>query len=432
MHFTRFQCLTRFAMLLLAVGFTAAPAFAATTVEVGTCLTGFVQFLNIQSAVNQSPAGTVIDVCPGIYPEQVSINKNLTLTGVADPSSNQDAAIVISPAGGVVANANSLTSGQPIAAQILVISPATAVNLTNLTVDGAGNNLPDCSVNLIGIYYQNASGSVTTSALRNQALAPALSGCQDGLGVFAQSGGGGASTVTVKQTSVHNYDKNGITGNGSNTTLNAISNAVQGAGVVSPPGSAQNGIQIGFGAKGKATGNTVLDQVYGDITIASSVGILLYDAAESSNIKVSSNNVHNTQTGIGIYTDSSDPNQYGDGVTVQSNTMFETLNFDAIDVCTNNNTIQGNTIANSAESAIHLDALCSGGTNNTGNSNTVSGNIMLESACAGILDDTGTNTISGSIFVDIPLTILTGSCPASPGAKAGKRREKAARFQPFR
>jgi hypothetical protein len=432
MHFTSFRCPARFAMLLLAAGL-ATPAFSATTLEVGTCITGLTQFSTIQSAVNAAPAGAVIDVCPGSYPEQVSINKMLTLKGVADPSSNQDAAIIVSPAGGVVANAVSLSTGNPIAAQVLVISPATSVILSSLTVDGAGNDLPDCSVNLIGIYYQNASGSVTTSALRNQALAPALSGCQDGLGVFVQSGGAGTSTVTVQETSVHNYDKNGITGNELGTTLNAISNAVQGAGVVSPPGSAQNGIQIGFGAKGKATGNTVIDQVYGDITMASSVGVLLYDAAENSSIKVSSNNIHDTQTAVGIYTDSLDPTEYGDGVTVQSNTIFETLNFDAIDVCTNNNTIQGNTIANTTESGVHLDASCSGSGNNTGNGNSVSGNIMLESACAGILEDTGTgNTVGTNTFIDIPFTVVSGPCPNLPGAKSGKGTGRRTRFQPVR
>jgi|HubBroStandDraft_6_1064221.scaffolds.fasta_scaffold78301_2 hypothetical protein len=431
MRFSSFQSPARlaiFTMLMLSI-----PAFAATTVEVGTCISGLVQFPTIQNAVTQSPAGTIIEVCPGSYAEQVSINKNLTLKGVADPNSNQDAAIIVAPSGGVVANAASLSSGQPIAAQILVVSPATSVAISSLTVDGTGNNLGDCSINLIGVYFQNASGSVSTSVLRNQALAPSLSGCQDGLGAFVQSGGGGTSTVTIQTTSVHNYDKNGITGNESGTTLNAISDVVQGAGVVAPPGSAQNGIQLGFGATGKVTGNTVLDQIYGDITSAISVGILLYDAAENSSIKVSSNNVDNTQTAVGIYTDSSDPTEYGDGVTVQSNNIFETLNYDAIDVCTNGNTIKSNTIANSAESGVHLDASCSGGTNTTGNGNSVNGNIMLESGCAGVLEDSGTtNTVGTEVFIDIPSTILNGACPVAPGTRLGKGFVKGTRFKAFR
>ena len=302
MHFTRFQCLTRFAMLLLAVGFTAAPAFAATTVEVGTCLTGFVQFVNIQSAVNQSPCGPSSMSCPGIYPEQVSINKNLTLTGVADPSSNQDAAIVISPAGGVVANANSLTSGQPIAAQILVISPATAVRRA---YEPHGRWCGQQSSRL----QRQSDRDLLPKRLRfgdHISVAKTQGACTRPQRLPRRSGGvrterrrrrfdGDGETDFRPQLRQERHHRQWIL----DTTLNAISNAVQGAGVVSLPGSAQNGIQIGFGAKGKATGNTVLDQVYGDITIASSVGILLYDAAgKSSNIKVSSNNVHNTQTAL--------------------------------------------------------------------------------------------------------------------------------------
>ncbi|SRR5579872_45382 len=408
-----------FASLTMAVVLVASAASAANTVAVGTCMQNLVQFSTIQDAVNHSPSGTIIDVCPGSYPEQVTINKNLTLKGVADPNSNQDAAIIVVPSGGVTANAKSLTSNAPIAAQILVQSPATAVTISGMTIDGSGNNLTDCSVNLIGVYFQNASGTVVASALRNQALAPALSGCQDGLGVFAQSGSGGTSNVTVQQTSVHNYDKNGITGNESGTTLTATQNVVQGAGSANnPPGAAQNGIQIGFGATGTVTGNTVLDQVYGDITQAISIGVLLYDAASNSGIKVSSNNINNTQGGVGIYTDDSDSSEYGDGVKVQSNNIFETLNYDAIDVCTDGNTITNNTIANTAESAIHLDASCSGSGHTTGNSNTVSGNIMLESGCAGILEDSGTsNTVGQNTFVAIPFTVLMGTCPASGSVK---------------
>jgi len=406
---------------LLAIGLLvaalAAPAFSATTVEVGTCIPNLVHFDTIQDAVNAAgTSGTTIDVCPGNYPEQVVINKNLALKGVADPSSNQDAAVVISPADGVVANTTSLSSGQPIAAQILVTSPATAVSISNMTVDGSGNNLGDCTTNLIGVYFQNASGSVATSVLRNQALAPSLSGCQDGLGVFVQSGGGGASTVTVQESSVHDYDKNGITGNEAGTTLNVLNNAVQGFGVVNPPGAAQNGIQLGFGATGRISGNTVIDHVYGDITQAIATGILLFDTQENSGITVSSNNVHNSQGAVVMVTDT--PGSFGDGVSVQSNTIFEVVNFDAIDACTNNNTIKSNTIANSSQSAIHLDSSCSG----TGNGNTVNGNIMLESACAGILQDTGTSdSIGSNLFVDIPFTVLNGSCPGTPGRPGNKR-----------
>ena len=151
----------------------------------------------------------------------------------------------------------------------------------------------------MGILFQNGSGTVNHVAVRNQVLSASLSGCQSGEGIFVQTGFGEATSVTVENSSVHNYQKNGITGNDVNTYLVAENNDVQGAGVVAAPGAAQNGIQIAFGATGKITGNLVIDDVYGDPTIAASCGILLYDAAENSSIWVSSNTVGNTQIAVG-------------------------------------------------------------------------------------------------------------------------------------
>jgi len=433
MYSARFRSpLMAFAFVLLAVVLVVPTASAATTVEVGSCQTGLVQFTTIQAAVNQSPDNTTIDVCPGTYPEQVSITHPVTLKGVADPNSTADAAIIVPPPGGLVQNATSLSSGTPIAAQILVqnLTANHPVSLINLTVDGANNNISGCAPELIGIFYQNASGTVNTSAVRNEMLAPALNGCQSGLGIFVQSGNSLTSNVTVENSSIHTYQKNGITGDEVGTTLTVNNSFVQGLGVVNPPAAAQNGIQIGFGAIGSVHGNTVIDQVYGDPVTAASAGILLYDAQTNSGITVSSNNVGNTQIGIGLYTDDSDPTQYDDGVTVSSNRIYETLNYDAIDACTNGNHINGNIILNSAESAIHLDSFCSGNGNNTGTGNTVGGNNVLESACAGVLQETNSNNINATSnhYFDVPQTVLTGSCPAGPRKPPAKH----GHFRPVR
>jgi parallel beta-helix repeat protein len=97
--------------------------------------------------------------------------------------------------------------------------------------------------------------------------------------------------------------------------------------------------------------------------------------------------------------------------------------FDGIDVCSNNNTVTSNTIFNSTESGIHLDASC--GT--TGSNNSVKGNTILESACAGILQDPGTtNTIGTNTYYTVP-TLVAASCPA-PAALARVRTVN--RFKP--
>jgi hypothetical protein len=392
----------------------------ASTVVVGTCK-NLVQFATIQAAINASPSGSTVDVCPGTYPEQLTIAKSITLTGVAFGTS--DAAIIVPPGTGLVQNATDVDTGNPIAAQIFVQNPATSVTISNLTVDGTGNAIAGCGPDLQGILYQNVSGTINHVAVRNQTLGAGLGGCQSGEGIYVQTGAGFTSTVTVENSSVHNYNKNGITANDSDTTLTAELDYVQGAGVVPSGGAAQNGIQLGFGAKGTIKNNTVIDNIYGDPTIAASADILLYDTAENSSISIATNTLGNSQLPIALYTLGDDGANLGDGVSVTGNKILGTSVYDAIDVCTNGNTVTGNIIFNSAESGVHLDASCGayfGGS--TGNNNTATGNTILESACAGILADPGTTGNNTTTPVDtyftVPFTITssTSSCTIPPGA----------------
>src|SRR5258708_39867599 len=120
----------------------------ASTVAVGNpaCQPSLVHFATIQLAVNSFPAGSTIKVCPGNYPEQVSIiSKNLTLIGVAFGTS--DAAVVAVPAGGLVTNGVTDIFSFPTAAQIFVQNAA--VTISHLVVDGANDGMTDCSVDPI-------------------------------------------------------------------------------------------------------------------------------------------------------------------------------------------------------------------------------------------------------------------------------------------
>ncbi len=59
---------------------------------------------------------------------------------------------------------------------------------------------------------------------------------------------------------MHDFQKNGITGNEVGTTMNAVRNQVRGQGPTT--GAAENGIQIADGADGEAVNNTVIDTIY--------------------------------------------------------------------------------------------------------------------------------------------------------------------------
>src|SRR5208282_4229655 len=97
--------------------------------------------------VTAVPVGGTIDVCPGTYPEQVLITKNLTLIGILPVSSTMDAAVVVTPVAGLASNGSDIF-GNPVAAQIFV--QGAAVTVSHITVDGSNNQLPDCSVDPIG------------------------------------------------------------------------------------------------------------------------------------------------------------------------------------------------------------------------------------------------------------------------------------------
>jgi nitrous oxidase accessory protein NosD len=374
-----------------------AAAGEAATVSVGSCsVPGTVHFTTIQAAVNAAPAGSTIKVCPGTYPEQVIISKALTITAVSG------APTIVPPAGGLVANASSYSSGNPIAAQVKVIDATGPVNITKLTVDGAGNGIAGCAPNIIGFLYQNSSGKLTSVVARNQKLAAGLEGCQSGVGIFVQSDRiGGVSNVTVISSSVHDFQKTGIAGNEVGTTLTATTNVVIGQGPTT--GAAENGIQIGFGATGAVTGNKVIDNIWAPDTSSDpgdgAAGILIYGASPTT---VTSNIVGNTQFGIAVV---SDPSFLADTSTVTKNTVMGTRIFDGIDICSNSNTVQNNTVYASQEAGIHLDASCVG----TGNNNLVTNNTITE-ACAGILNDPGTNnnTTAPNTYNDVTTTVKTG------------------------
>jgi parallel beta-helix repeat protein len=289
------------------------------------------------------------------------------------------------------------------------VSGAIHVKLSNLTVDGTGNSVENCGLNVIGILYQNASGTVNEVVARNQTL-PGFTGCQTGVGIYVQSGAGGKSTVTVSNSSVHDYQKGGITGRGIGTTLIATGNSVRGLGP--DPLIAQNGIEIGIGATGTIGNNAVANDIYQNAVSPGdgASGILVF---ASSKVQVVSNTIGNTQFGITV---ASDPVLgAADSATIRNNNIFGTILFDGIDLCSNKNVVIGNNIFDSAESGVHLDDTC--GT--TGNQNTVSGNTINE-ACAGLLRGSAT---SGNVVVlntafNVVNQILSGDTCSSSDAPA--------------
>jgi len=386
------------AALTILAGLSGQPLWAS-AVAVGGCVPNVVNFITIQAAVNAVSAGSTIEVCSGDYPEQVVINKKLSLLGINSGTAFNTVLVV--PANGFAANTTSLTSGHPIAAQILVESPATAVTINNLTVNGAGNNLNSgCGdTRLIGIYFQNASGTLNHIVARNQAQDAANFGCAEsaGLGIFVQSASPSTSTVTIENCTIHGYQVNGITANETGTTVTVNGNSVVGAG---PINVAQNGIQVGFGATGSVVNNRVADDISSEARAeGTGSGILIYG---SDHMTITGNSVANTQNGIALVTDGG---LTADDNTVSTNVVSDTHLGDGIDLCSNNNSVISNLVYSSGGAGIHLDGSCGA----TGNNNTVSNNSVNE-ACAGLLLGSGTGNTFPAVnpVANVTFTSLAG------------------------
>jgi|SRR5580704_491595 hypothetical protein len=365
----------------------ATPRAQGTTLYVGTCHAG--GKATIGDALAVATPGTIIDVCPGTYAEQVTITlDNITLQGI--PYTHEgvvtDAAVIIPPAGGLVGNGTTFSTddSSSVAVAQIIVQNAEGVTISHITVDAQSTG--NCGVGmLMGIYYQNSTGTVTDSVARNQIEGSGM-GNQCGWGIAAESNGtgpaGASPALTVSNCSVHNFQKNGIVVRGNNTSgpdLTATGNTVVGIGATTVIG--QNGIEVAFGASGSVKGNYVSS--LNDTSDNSASGILFYSSTGSA--VAETNIVENANTGIA--------DENNTGTTINSNHIGGSQMLDGIDLCSTGATANSNFIYNSGNSGIHIDDGCGSGTSEIVKSNTIN------ESCAGImLGSSNTSTTAPNTY----------------------------------
>jgi hypothetical protein len=341
-------------------------------------------FSKIQDAVDAATPGAVIRVCKGNYAEQVAIRKPLTIAA--------DSGAVLMP-GTMKQNTTSLLDGSPFATAILV-ADTTDVTIEGLIVDGANNGVAQCSPRLFGIAFQNASGQISHVVIRNFKLGTGLGGCQSGTGIFVQSGGGGISNVEIEKCTIHDFQKNGITADEVGTQVSVHGNVVTGIGPTS--GAAQNGIQIGFGAGGAISSNTVTNNFWSPCTAIDSCQAVATNilVTQSDGVEVSDNRAGISQVGIFVH---------GSQGLVAGNETFASSVFDGIRIEGDGNRVRHNQVFNGAESGIFV----------AGNNNVVEHNKITE-ATVGILKESGSlgNVIRFNQVFD---TLVGVQDPASVG-----------------
>ncbi len=319
-------------------------------------------FNKIQDAVDAATPGDTIQVCSGTYDEQVEIAKPLSLVGVPRDGKN---AAVVQPSN-VVANADFL--GTPNAAMILV-QDTSGVTIKNITIDGINNGVV-CSGDfpfINGIFFRNASGKVESVVIKNL-LSPEACAFGDGFDILATEGE--ALLITVKDSSIHDYDVTGLLGFGAGVSLSAINNVVTGRAVATPE---QRGIDLDGGANGSIKENIVTNNFNPNSSGFISHNIGLFGATDSS---VVGNILGNTNFAIEANTT---------GVSFLENRIFN-ADFAGFFIFGDDNILQDNTITNSPSVAVSV----------SGVNNTIQGNTINEAAL-GLFSMTG-NKVSNNRF----------------------------------
>jgi nitrous oxidase accessory protein NosD len=334
-------------------------------------------FTHIQDAIDAASPGDHIRICKGTYVEQLTIRKALDI--------DADSGAVLMPSI-MKQNTISLFDGAAIATAILVVD-TTDVSISGLTVDGVKNGIAECAPDLEGITFQNASGSIQRAAVRNFKLAVGLGGCQSGTGLFVQSGAGGISRVAIEDCTIHDFQKNGITANEIGTTAYITRNVITGIGPTAA--IAQNGIQIGFGAGGAITKNSVTNNVFSPCTAVATCTTVATNilVEQSDGVEVSGNRAGISQVAIFVN---------GNGATLERNETFAASVFDGIRVEGNQTEVRRNRVFNGAESGIFA----------MGNNNVLEDNVITDAAI-GILKQTGStgDLIAMNRFFDTPIAV---------------------------
>ncbi len=271
-------------------------------------------YSKIQSAINAG--ATTINVCSGTYTEQLEI-ANATKLVAINGAGTATAALPAS-----ATNSASACDTKEGLAQIDEISICTSgtVGIAGLNVE-ALIPVETCAQALNGIFVGGGGTLKGTNFTVNGAstTVAGFKGCQQGVSVLV----GSASRkevghATLNKVTVLGYAKNGPTVKYAESTLNITASKITGSGP--NPETAQNGVQISFGAQGKVTSSSISGNECNvgscGATGEQATGVLFYEAAPGS--KLTSSTVSENDGGV----------YYISGSAVQPSTPEVTLSKD--------------------------------------------------------------------------------------------------------
>jgi hypothetical protein len=163
-----------------------------------------------------------------------------------------------------------------------------SASVTNVTITASDliDACDDADARLRGILFDGAAGLITNNTVTG--VRQGHTGCQEGNAIEVRNepfdNTGTDVVVTISGNTVSDYQKNGITANGS-VAATISGNVVTGDGPITY--TAQNGIQVAYGATAIVRSNTVSGNNYTPTTYVA-CGLLLYQA---DGVKASANNL---------------------------------------------------------------------------------------------------------------------------------------------
>jgi nitrous oxidase accessory protein NosD len=233
--------------------------------------------------VNHANPGDTVRVAPGVYTEQVTIGagkNDLTLR-----SARQLQATIKAPP--------AIPALDPKA--IVRVNAAQGVTVRDFIITGPGDG--GCDSLRFGVRV-DGGGSATIrdnhiTHIRDILPPPALSGCQNGVGILVgRQFEGQIGTAKILDNTIDNYQKGGIVVDNTGSSAEVAHNVTFGVG---PSGTiAQNGIQISRGATAAVHHNEVSGHAY--LGPDEATGILLF--LGGGGVLVEHNRVTDNQTGI--------------------------------------------------------------------------------------------------------------------------------------
>ena len=249
-------------------------------------------FATIQAAVDAATNGDSVLVAAGTYQEQVTVDgKDITIEGAG-----QGQTIIKSPDfGNLVSNIQNPGEDHTFTDALVGVENGGNITVKNLTIDGNNQGViyavgSNGGGDLVGVEAVNSSVTVDNVHITGieDVESGILQGGQGNKAIIVNDTNSTVQTATVTNSTIDNFQKDGILLEGTGLTVHVNNNAITGVGAA-PTNIAQNLIELDSGATGSITHNNVTGVSDADF---GSIGILMFNAGSGVTVN------HNTVSGL--------------------------------------------------------------------------------------------------------------------------------------